>query len=345
MDKNKLLHLMDKATRQADEKKITLEFAVDDGLQYVSIIDDINLQELVDEILTCTISLFSCDMLIFEASGRFTREGFEFYAGARVRDNVSFFDYLEGYSKLEGMVESAGGHINYRRNRIFMIIPLKLSENYDPDDNLGHFLPEEENVAVSKVKLPQLDEFDLQTALSYLGENNLVMETLLEFYYSIDKEISLYQRWLEDIDNPDTLAQFRIRVHALKSTSKMLGANMLSGLARKGELTAISQDAPGARAVIPIIIDELIHHKKIISAVVPDESSKCAYNESEFWQIIDEIVQGADAMDLDVLDANKGKLVAMSIPGELEVAVEKIVSAIEDIDFNKVLQLAKEMRG
>ncbi|MBQ4417173.1 MAG: DegV family EDD domain-containing protein [Butyrivibrio sp.] len=75
------------------------------------------------------------------------------------------------------------------------------------------------------------DALDYQEAMKYLADEALMEKTLRQFYESISGNADEIERFLaeEDFDN------FTIKVHALKSAARLVGAEDLSEMARKLE--------------------------------------------------------------------------------------------------------------
>ena len=75
------------------------------------------------------------------------------------------------------------------------------------------------------------DALDYQEAMKYLADEALMEKTLRQFYESISGNADEIERFLteEDFDN------FTIKVHALKSSARLVGAEDLSEMARKLE--------------------------------------------------------------------------------------------------------------
>ena len=72
---------------------------------------------------------------------------------------------------------------------------------------------------------------DYDTAMKYLAGEELMEKTLQQFYESITKKADEIERMLEE----DDFENFTIKVHALKSSARLIGAEALSENARKLE--------------------------------------------------------------------------------------------------------------
>ena len=87
----------------------------------------------------------------------------------------------------------------------------------------------------------------------------------MDFYDSIDGEIEAIKEWQDKLDDPEILKLYRIRVHALKSTTKMIGALKYSDIAKQAEEYAAEGNAKKAYEMSHMVVEELVKLKKSLS--------------------------------------------------------------------------------
>ena len=329
--------------RLAAERNIIVEITVDSDLKDVPLENLRILDDVCKGFLETAFLHAGEGRLSVGISGRYLRNSFELFFGIRSYGNINFVDNRHHYGDIELLAREMDGQLKIMANRIYLLLPLAIiNENKSPGG--------QQQVSVASVggtfdELPEIAEFDWNSARNFLEDNDLIWETLTDFYHSIDKEIAAYENWLEGIDNPETLAQFRIRVHALKSTSKMLGANMLSGLARKCELMAINSDVEGVRVMIPVVVQELKDHKERIRPFMAAEEKveKLPFDADLLKGFMRGTVSVSEEMDIDALDVIKSKVTEMEVPARIQGKIEDLASAIEDIEFERAGALAEEI--
>jgi len=122
--------------------------------------------------------------------------------------------------------------------------------------------------------LPQLEEFDLAYAMSFLKSEELLQKTLIDFYKLLEKTPQNLSVMFESITQEESLVAYRIEVHALKSTAATVGAMLLSKIARLLEVAAQNKDIDRIQAVHPILIDEIEKHRKRVEVIVPKSCDK-----------------------------------------------------------------------
>ena len=122
--------------------------------------------------------------------------------------------------------------------------------------------------------LPFLEEFDFTYALGLLKSEELLMQSLENFKdllrYIPDK-LNLY---FEDIEQEEALKNYRIEVHALKSTSATVGALLLSKLARILEAAALNGEVDKIKVLHAILLEEIAKHAERVAVLFVEEKQE-----------------------------------------------------------------------
>lgn len=176
--------------------------------------------------------------------------------------------------------------------------------------------------------LPTMEEFDLDHALKYLGNVDIVKQTMLDFEETISREIDTLNMLIERIYEGEAIAEYRIHVHSLKSSSSMIGAVLLSKLARICEVAAIEGEREKLISLHPILIEELRKHKARLSVLkTEEEDDKPMLTSEETFEILGKLKTAALELDSNMAD----ELIA----GVKEKQVQKELAE----DFNQLEQL------
>ncbi len=155
-------------------------------------------------------------------------------------------------------------------------------------------IPSEGKKAVQKEekKMPQLviDGLNTEHALSLLGSEKLYMQILKDYYLSVDKRASIITEALEKGD----IKAYTIEVHSLKSTSKQIGADALSDLARCLEKAGNENDTAFILAKTDGLIKQYLSYKDILAPLFP-ELAKKPEEHTEEQSVIYELLDGAES--------------------------------------------------
>ena len=148
------------------------------------------------------------------------------------------------------------------------------------EDMLFDFLPKEQ-IKEGKVilgskteeKLPDLEDFDFRYAKVCLGEAKLIKSVAADFYDQTSRIRDALESYVKNIDDAEAMSRYRTDVHALKSTSRMLGEITLSGLAKTSEDAAKAFDKDTVLTLHPMILKELEKAKAELYELLPKEES------------------------------------------------------------------------
>ena len=193
--------------------------------------------------------------------------------------------------------------------------------------------------AQEETDFPQIEGIDSATCMEYCGTRELFQEMILRFYKGINKEAAELESFLKEED----LENFRIKVHSLKSSSKLVGALELSAMAAELEnlssqkkLEAVKENAPALLSLYRSYLEKL---SNFIDSIPAEDSEKQEIPAEEFNKKLEELVQIAEDFDSIRMDEWLKETSNYKIPEESVGLYEKIKSCIENIDFDTIKQM------
>lgn len=208
-----------------------------------------------------------------------------------------------------------------------------------PKDKVIHGAATEEDMPENKIKedkqelsLPELEGIDWNYAGLYCGDENILRETLRQFYDGIDAEA---ERLEESLSKPDVRA-FRIQVHSMKNSAAMIGAVSLAGVARMLEYAARDEKTDVIETVSPLFLQEWHRMKEILKPVVQKEDSN-ERKEAPDYELIRELLpllkKAIEEMDVDAADEIIKQFNRFTYPEqEMAATVERLCLAVMDLD-------------
>lgn len=142
--------------------------------------------------------------------------------------------------------------------------------------------------SVETVEIPQMQEIDIDYAKHYLKEDSLLLLTMRDVYQELPDMIEALEKryqaiFTQEQENPqEEIRAYRTEVHAVKSNTAMVGALILSKLARLLELAAIEEDTAKIRTLHPVLIEELERHRLYMEPIKEQgEQEKLEEHEEE----------------------------------------------------------------
>lgn len=230
----------------------------------------------------------------------------------------------------------ADGFDNYLSKPIIPENLEKLIADMLPREKLNFDMAAKKTVKKKAVELPELAEFDWTYAGLVLKTPELIKQTAADFYKTIDYEVENLNEMYKNIEDSDIMEQYKIKVHSLKSTTKMIGALSLSGVARVAESYAINKDVQRIKNITPIVIDELKKIKGILQEWVGSKNTKPPMEDyDEMRSILGELEKALKLRNLDKTDELVGELCEYSYEEELQEKVDTIAKQVLNLQMKK----------
>lgn len=192
--------------------------------------------------------------------------------------------------------------------------------------------------------LTQIPEMDVEYARLVLREDRLICQTARDFYNSLDGEISQLHGRMIHIREENVLDEYRIQVHALKSSSKMIGILGLSGLARACELAAKESDIERIGVLTPVLLEELLRTKENLSVFRRDDSKREQMNDNAYLRmILQKVKSSAEEFDIDTLDVLSEEITKYRYDDRIAQTMDLLVEQIRNLQMEDVCETAEEL--
>lgn len=204
-------------------------------------------------------------------------------------------------------------------------------------NKIRRWLPSEKIIPVSKSEnkaqpqriLPDIPELDLKSAMELMGSEKLLLNVIEQYYRSIDKNIAKINASYEN-GNTELLT---IEFHSLKSTSKQIGANKLSQMAKDLETAGKNNNNIYISENIEKFLDEYKTMKNVLSAYFSNKDNENAENQ-DIKPLLDELSDALSDMDALQIDDVLEKI-SQNTSDSDKTYFDGIKAAIDDCDFDK----------
>ncbi|MBR4759048.1 MAG: response regulator, partial [Lachnospiraceae bacterium] len=192
-----------------------------------------------------------------------------------------------------------------------------------------------------------IEQIDVKKALAGIGSTEVYLSLVRMFYENVVEKTSELDGYLKRSD----LKSYTIKVHALKSSARTVGAMELGRKAQLLEDAGKKEDADYIRAHHGEMTDEYGQIALLLKEAISKESSgdedaakekadasKPEAGEALMQSFYDRIRSAADEMDGDLLDEIFGEIDAYRLAKEDADCVGKIRSAAAQFDFDRILE-------
>ncbi|MBE5871509.1 MAG: response regulator [Lachnospiraceae bacterium] len=208
----------------------------------------------------------------------------------------------------------------------------------DPEG--GDILVEEKDIALPDF-LKEIEELDLSKGLQNCGSAQTYLDTLQTYAGRIGTdtdEVELY--WLQnDIEN------VTIKVHALKSTSGIIGATEISELARRLENAGKERDVETLREQIDGLLERC---RNLGSKLAPlcsfaqREENLPGMQAQQLQEVYTLLREFASVGDYDSVEEVMKNLSGYQIPEEAKKKVNRLKKAVDDLEYEQLVELLSE---
>ena len=207
--------------------------------------------------------------------------------------------------------------------------------NYIPKE-LVEIRKEQKNTA--KPIMSKIDGIDINMAFRNIGSKELLEETLIQFYKTIDENV----RELDSLFSTRNLKEYRIKVHALKSTARLIGAKNLSNQAEELENFAEKDDLDSIIENHSSMIETYLSYKKKLKAFYEinkkdnENIEKTLLTNAEFAEFLKKLSDCVENFDSTGMEALINDLNNKIIPDSFSKQISRISSYVEKIDFDSL---------
>ncbi len=227
-------------------------------------------------------------------------------------------------------------------------------------------------------ELPMIDGIDWSYGLMHLPDKELLLETVKDFYKAIPVEAksleqfyagimveTAKQEWNSEENETghqgqlsqqvvQSLQQYRIKVHGMKSSANMIGAIVLGGMAKVLENAAKDADIEIIERLHPIFIREWSGYEEKLEECVPkketvSEEVKGIEDYTVILAYLEMLRQALDELDIDEMDRIMELLETFSYPEDIQAGMERLSALVVNMDsdqaFIEIEELVKQIKS
>jgi len=203
-------------------------------------------------------------------------------------------------------------------------------------------IPIQQDTSSEKIVIGDLDT---DTARKMLGSDSLFWTILKEYYRAINYKHDLIFNYWNESDWPN----YTIEVHALKSSSKQIGAMELSKLAAELEKASNARDIDIVNEYTPYLLEM---YKALIPVLKPfcENTSETVVEKSDFdidtlLTHFDELHEASDNLDMDAMAEIMDKIESYNYPDEFTSLLSQLREAVDNIDGDECDRITDEIKN
>lgn len=189
--------------------------------------------------------------------------------------------------------------------------------------------------------LPAIRGIDWGDAQRHLPTRDILYATLKEFHKSIESDARLMEDCFNHLEDSEKLELFRIKVHALKSSAGLIGAEMLSEGARELERAAKESNLELIREKFPYMIN---YYRTFIDKLAAfDDGEDAQFTNIDFPQVIalaQMVNLEMEEMNIENAQEALDEIKMYEYPNEINMVITQLECAVNNSDLDVVNDLS-----
>ena len=197
--------------------------------------------------------------------------------------------------------------------------------------------PSSEEIPDKLLLLEGSDRIDIYNGIENSGGVDAYMSLLKIFYTSIDSRAEELKKFYFDNDYKN----YTIKIHALKSSARIIGAKEFGEKAQLLENAGKVKEKTFIKAHHAEFMDEYLNFKDLLSGIVGEEevSDKPVAKPEMMADAFEELRIAADDMDCDTLQIIFDRMKEYAIPEEHVELWNKLKESSDNYDYSNILLL------
>ena len=218
----------------------------------------------------------------------------------------------------------------------------KMIRDFIPED-LMEYHEENENEEIRhnrvyKVELPEIEGVDWEYALLHFPDTNMVFQTAMDFYNSIDYEKEELLSYYNAFETDRPIEDYRIKVHAIKSMANTIGATALGGLAKTLEYAARDGLDDRIMVLTPILIEELDAMKERLGILQENVDKPAMEDMDEFNALLEMLKMALLTHNSEQADNIMRQITSYSYPPEIQSDVDELNMHILNLEDEEAME-------
>jgi HPt (histidine-containing phosphotransfer) domain-containing protein len=190
-----------------------------------------------------------------------------------------------------------------------------------------------------------LEGIDSEVAIKNSGSEDAFKNVLKIFYDSIDSKAEELEKYYAEEDYKN----YTIKVHALKSSCKLIGAVATSDKAQFLENAGKEENIDYIKENHPSFIKEYLGYKEILGKVFQSEETedesdidKPVADEFLMESVYEGIHDAAEAMDCDAIEEVLKEIEGYAIPENEIKKFKEVTAKADEFDYDGILKILDE---
>ena len=182
-----------------------------------------------------------------------------------------------------------------------------------------------------------IDGLNYSDAVKFCATEEILTNTLKTFYQSIDVNIKAIDEFLRDKDYKN----YTIKVHALKSSARLIGAGELSADAKYLEDCGNALNVEEIESRTPKLLEDYAWLKEKLSPLYAEDENLPEISVEDLREMYEAVKEFACSFDIDAVDGIIEQARHYRIPEEEKAHFEAVETAVRNMDWEALNEALK----
>ena len=173
----------------------------------------------------------------------------------------------------------------------------------------------------------------------HLPDDELLLSTTVKFYKTIPEEKEKIAKLFMQLEDPESLNDYRIRVHAIKGLTAAIGILQLSEMAKALEKAVKENNLEKARILHPLFMEELEATEERLKVLAPKEEPKKKADPMQVLPMLGMLRGALDDRDYDTADELMEQLLQYEYSGEIKEEISDLEGLLLNLKAEEAIEV------
>ena len=186
-----------------------------------------------------------------------------------------------------------------------------------------------------------IGDLDTDSARRMLGDDKVFYSVLKEYYKNIPKKIKLIAQYKQQ----NNLIAYTIEVHALKSTSRQIGATRLANLAAELERAGNDADLDTIREQTGELLTMYEAYQEVLRPFCEEKKKatpKVSVDSEKLRSLFEKMEEAIDNLDIDEMEKVVQQLQRYTYEAQQQELFEQLCETVDNIDVDGAMEILQK---
>ena len=177
-----------------------------------------------------------------------------------------------------------------------------------------------------------------------MGSEALFWSILKVYYRTIEKKA----KTIKELEEAENWKDYTIEVHALKSSSRQIGATSLSEKAAALEKAGNAQDSVFIHRRTDEMLEQYLNYLPVLEPFCSDQKKETAKKVSSKDRLLERFARmraAMDELDMDAMSDVISDMASYGYESWQQESFERLKDAVEDVDVDRCEEILKDWEG